>query len=327
MSSVLLLRPDKAGDLIKTLPVVRALHQTVEDITIHLLVSKANESLLKYEPNLTYSVLPGNWENLEDNELESLLTKLMEGKNFHTAINLLSDSFPQVERLLQLSPAGEKFSVFSESLPIGIWPLTYKTRTPVHQNETVNIAELVGQALGLELTELSLKSPRAPLLGAEDSEEAHRVLGQKTGDWIGLCPFAGTQQRTHPLIGWQKLIGKICRQKKYEKVLVFGAPGNLPELETLKKSLGSPTSFDICSPSSFRTLGAYLKRCDRVVAVDSGPLHFSLALGIPSLGFLSGGDRRRWFSETSPHDRLVSRGLWDRYPTAFEMGWHFSRWK
>ncbi len=71
MSSIILLRPDKAGDLIKTLPALRALMKKVPDIKIHLIFSLANESLLKYEPQVSYSVLPSSWESITSNELKS----------------------------------------------------------------------------------------------------------------------------------------------------------------------------------------------------------------------------------------------------------------
>lgn len=327
MTTIVLLRPDKAGDLIKTLPVLRALNKIKPKLVLHLIVSKANESLLKYENYLTYSVLPSEWEQFDDNKLQGVLTTLLPYPSFEVAINLLSDSFPSVERLLNLVSAQEKFSIFSDSLPIGIWPITYKNKTPIHQNETLNIAEIIGLALGLDLFKTALESPRAPHLGPEDEKEALNFLKTKSGPWIGVCPFAGTLQRTHPLSHWEPLIKQLCRSADFEKVILFGAPTALSQMDTLKQQLGSPSKLILCSPSSFRSLGAYLKRCDRVISVDSGPLHFSLALEIPSLGFLSGGDHLRWFSQISPRDKLVKRGLFSRYPSSFEMKWHFYRWK
>lgn len=326
MSSIVLLRPDKAGDLIKSLPVIRALGIAAPDVSIHLVVSKANESLLKYEPNISYSVLPNGWETLSETELKDTLHKMLNGKSFDTAINLLSDSFSQVERLLSLVPAHEKFSIFSHDLPMGVWAITFNHRTPAHRNETLNIAEIIGKALGLDLLELALKAPRAPRIGPEDLEECRLTLKQKSGLWIGVCPFAGTQQRTHPLLPWEKMVGKLCKLTALEKVIVFGAPADLPLLDKMNQSLNTPSKLKIVSPSSFRALGAFLSKCDRVVAVDSGPLHYSLALGIPSLGFLSGGDHRRWFSQISSKDKLIHRGIFSRYPTRFEMWWHLSHW-
>jgi len=326
MRSLVLLRPDKAGDLIKTLPVLRALCQGLSEPQVHLIVSKANESLLRHEPDVTFSVLPSSWDSLSDSELKIEIEKLLQNRSFDTAINLLCDSFPKVERLLQLLPAQNKFSVFSPSLPSDILPLTFKRETPARNNESANIAELIGQALGIELSDRWKKSSRAPKLSADDFTEAEQRLGQKNGLRLALCPLAGTEQRTHSLVNWARLAEKICKNPLFDQVFIFGAPADSKVLEDLRNKANNPDKLKIVLPSSFRTLGAHLKTCDRVVAVDSGPLHFSLALGIPSLGFLSGGDYKRWFSQSSSQDKLVPRGILNRYPSYLEMAWHFSNW-
>ncbi len=83
---------------------------------------------------------------------------------------------------------------------------------------------------------------------------------------------------------------------------------------------------ELCFPSSFRSLGAYLKRLDGVVAVDSGPLHLARSLGVPSLGILSGGDSVRWFSPLAEGDMLLRRGIFNRFPTAYEMLRTYQKW-
>jgi hypothetical protein len=83
---------------------------------------------------------------------------------------------------------------------------------------------------------------------------------------------------------------------------------------------------ECCFPSSFRALGAYLNRLDGLVAVDSGPLHLGLSLGVKSLGILSGGDAERWFPHLKDGDELVKRGILQRFPSHFEMIWAFEKW-
>ncbi len=326
MSSVVLLRPDKAGDLVKTLPVLRALTQVAPDTKLHLLVSKANESLLKFEPKITYSVLPSNWEDLSSPELKELLDRQLSSYSFQIAINLLCDPFAKIENLLTLVPAHDKFSINSKTLHTGIWAMTFKEISPIGRDESLNIAELIGQAMGINLLKSTETAERSPHLGDDDIKEAESTLGKKSTPWLAICPFAGTQNRTHPIEKWQKFIGKVCKRSQFEKIILFGAPSDSKLLEETKKNIGNPSKLTLAFPSSFRALGAYLKRCDRVVAVDSGPLHLSLALGIPSLGFLSGGDHLRWFNKVSSKDKIVYRGILNRYPSFLEMWWYFSRW-
>ncbi|MSP19293.1 MAG: lipopolysaccharide heptosyltransferase family protein [Bdellovibrionales bacterium] len=327
MSSIILLRPDKAGDLVKTLPALRALIEKVPDIKIHLIVSLANESLLKYEPQVSYSVLPSSWEKIPFDDLKLKLSLELNRFSFYSGVNLLCDPFPIVENLLNAITADKKFSVTSDTLSSDIWPLTFKRSSPKERDESLNIAEILGQALSIELLSTTHNALRAPQLGDEDTLEAARSLGEKTGNWIGICPFAGTNQRTHPLAKWKTFIKSMEYFSKYEKIILLGAPSDHESLEEIKKRIGHSPHLTLAFPSCFRALGAYLKRCDQVIAVDSGPLHLSLALGIPSLGFLSGGDHKRWFSQTSVQDKIVPRGIWDRFPSTAEMCWHFYRWE
>lgn len=326
MKSVILLRPDKAGDLLKTIPVIRALSQIKPGIKIHVICSQANQSLLKFEPHLTYSALPQDWANLSEQQLSLEIRKSLNNVFFDTAINLLCDPFPEVEKLLYLLPAQDKFSIYSDSLPTGIWPLNLKQGSPVNREETLNIAELIEKALEVELITQVQSMDRSPAIHAEDIQEAKSALGLKQGKWLGICPFAGTANRTHSTKKWGKFIRMALKKPSFNRVILFGAPSDSSTLNEFKNFVGSPPKLAIAIPSSFRSLGAYLKQCDQVIAVDSGPLHLALALGIPSLGFLSGGDYKRWFSRLSSHDKIVTRGLLDRFPSSFEMGWHFSRW-
>jgi ADP-heptose:LPS heptosyltransferase len=327
MNSILLLRPDKAGDLIKSLPALRALKSLSPLSQIHLLVSKANESLLKYEPGITYSVLPLQWEMLPEEELSQAVASIFDKQVFDRAISLLTDSFPHVEKLLSQVPAREKFSIFSETLPLGIWPMNFKRHSPVHHDESLNIAELIALATELPLEIEISKQNRSPILGPPDFQEVENKLGKKSGSWLAVCPFAGTANRTHPLKKWNAFIKNVVSHSAFAKILLLGAPSDVSLLEEIKRESGNCEPVVVVLPSSFRTLGAFLKASDKVIAVDSGPLHFSLALGIPSLGFLSGGDHLRWFAQVSPQDRLVPRGIFNRYPTRFEMSFHFNRWR
>lgn len=317
MKSVLLIRPDKAGDALKTLPVLRAL--TLQDLPyeLQLLGSFHNASLFNYEPGIQFHCLPKNWEQLEKHTLRTLLETAFP-EPFEFAILLPCDSFPETDRLLEVIPSKYKSSTRQHPLPLG---------TPAKREETKNIATLVGNTLSVELIPLIYEVPRPPIFLESDLEEAKAQMGEKKSHWLGFCPFAGTTHRTHPLKSWLKLIRKVTKQNSFEKYFIFGAEGDRKNMEILRKAAKDESKVFLCFPSSFRTLGAYLKRLDGVVAVDSGPLHLAHTLEIPSLGILSGGDVERWFKRIYPKDLLIPRGLFSRYPTVFEIFRNFKKWK
>lgn len=316
--NILLLRPDRAGDAIKTLPTLRILQRLLPDDSFHVLASRHNLSLFAYEKGVRVYSLHTNWEMVSEEELIVLLSSLAFPGPFDIAINLLCDSFPEVDRLVRLVPAHEKYSAHQN--------LSLPQNTPVHRSETENIALLAGQALKLDVVSKLGVIDWAPFIAGVDEDEARLQMGEKKGLWLGFCPFAGTVNRTHPEKRWQSFFSKATRVAVAEKYFLFGAKADRLRLQKIKEAALFPDKVEILFPSSFRTLGAYLKNVDGVVAVDSGPLHLAHALHIPSLGFLSGGDYRRWFPSLHEKDRLVKRGLFNRYPNRWEMLRAFRNW-
>src|SRR5437868_6654339 len=117
MRDVLLIRPDKAGDALKTIPVLRALRKYVPDVRWNILASDYNFSLFVFEPG--FRVFK-NMHSLSDVDI---------------AVNLLCDPFPEVEYILDNVAAKEKYSVSRQ--------LKLSDGTAAGKNETENIAGLL----------------------------------------------------------------------------------------------------------------------------------------------------------------------------------------
>lgn len=316
---ILLLRPDKAGDAIKTLPTLRALQKKFPDDHFHILASHHNVSLFAYEKGVRIYILPQGWENLSEEHLKAALNHLGFSGTFDITINLLSDQFAEVDRLLKLLPTRLSFSNHRN--------LKLPENSPVHRNEVQNIALLVSEALNADITGLLNQVDWAPVIPVIDQEEAKYQMSDKRGIWLGFCPFAGTSNRTHPDRHWQTFFRKVTRFGDAEKYFLFGSKQDRLRLQKIQSMAFDPSRVEVIFPSSFRALGAYLQNVDGMVAVDSGPLHLAHALHIPSLGFLSGGDYRRWFPSLGAQDRIVKRGLFNRYPSRWEMVRAFKQWR
>jgi ADP-heptose:LPS heptosyltransferase len=323
---VLLLRPDKAGDAIKSLPAIRALKLVRPDLSLHVLASGHNYSLFEVEPGITVHELPEDWEKWPASRLRSFLFAGGMPTQFHSIVNLLSDFFPKVHDLLRALPSSRKYYVGKRgwnSAEAGLQSISLPYHTPQGRDETKNIADILATVFGCSLEQTLNTVERAPVITDADRAAAAELIPQ-LGQSIGLCPFAGTVQRSPNLKRWKKLLAKVSRDLSGAHFVIF-----CPEpLKPQALQLLSPNvkKFTIVSAPSFRALAACFERLDAVMAVDSGPLHLAQAMGVPSLGFLSGGDRARWFARTNPKDRLLRRGLFSRFPSSLEMWWAFRRW-
>ena len=247
---------------------------------------------------------------------------------FSRVVNLLCDAFAESDALLAHIQATEKYTaqVKNPSLKGEVNTLTLPHGTPARRDETLNVALLLSQVFGEALLSHLSESPPTPHLGAEDHREAAHLMGSKRGNWLGFCPFAGLKNRSHPTARWEAFLPQATRSPQVDRFFLFGSPSDCNQLEAFRALCYRPEKVQLCFPSSFRALGAYLLRLDGVVAVDSGPLHLARALGVKSLGILSGGDAERWFASLNPGDRLIKRGLWNRFPSSLEMTWAFRRW-
>jgi len=323
---ILLLRPDKAGDALKTIPVIRNLVAKAPEYDIHLLTSEHNVSLFVYEPNLKVFTLPKNWLKMKSTTLRGAMRELSLPEKFSHVVNLLCDPSPGIELLFSSISSDAYFSNSPIEFGPSVTPLSLPEGTPAGRSETENIARLVSEALKVDIVSDLSTVPRGPVLTNVDKTEALEKMGLKQGRWLGFCPLAGTEQRTPPLKRWQKFVHKVTQDTAYEKFFIFGTPRDYKLLQQLREGAARKDAIECVFPSSFRTLGAYLRRLDAVVAVDSGPLHLAHSLGVTSLGFLSGGDQARWFPQIGEHDHLLRRGIFNRFPTALEMLWAYQKW-
>lgn len=323
-SSTLLLRPDKAGDAIKTLPALRALRAEFPLSEIHILASEHNVSLFEYEPGIKLHVLPKNWHLMPKEKWLSHLGFSSLFARFEKIVNLLCDESQEADVLLATIPAALKYTTHPKKS--AFMAMELPDASPVGRDESLNIALLLSQAFDADLTKRLYFMPTAPMLSTKDILEANEKMGHKEGRWLGICPMAGLAQRTLPLSRWPRFLDSIMKKNSFEKYFIFGAPSEATKLTEIRDRVKVREKIVLCFPSSFRALGAYLQRLDGVVAVDSGPLHFARALGIRSLGVLSGGDMKRWFHPAGKGNFFVKRGLFSRYPSAFEMYRGYSQW-
>jgi len=323
----LLLRHDRAGDAVKSLPALRALKASAPHSELHVLVSTHNVSLFENEPGIRVHSLPAHWEKLKDPVLLSHLAHQGLPAAFSRVVNLLCDPFAESDRLLRLFPATEKYTagVKDKSLLPEINLLRFPNQTPARRDETLNIALLLSQSFGIDLARAIGSFPAAPILTPEDLREAITLMGEKSGRWLGFCPITPVAKRS-PVKRWEAFLSQATRTPLADKFFLFGTPSDIHALESLRARCYNPEKVQICFPSSFRTLGAYFQRLDGVVAADSGPLHLARSLKVRSLGIMRGGDAERWFADLHPEDRLLKKGLFSRFPSSLEMVWAFRGW-
>lgn len=98
---------------------------------------------------------------------------------------------------------------------------------------------------------------------------------------IGILPSGGWESKRCESEKWIEIC-KAINEKYKVKFLILWGPGDEVDAEKIKIGLNE---FAIKIPkTTFGELSGLINECDLVIANDSGPMHISAALGIPTLG-------------------------------------------
>jgi heptosyltransferase-3 len=104
---------------------------------------------------------------------------------------------------------------------------------------------------------------------------------------IGILPAGGWESKKFDKERWVDICKLI--KKKYKVVfLILWGPGDKDEADYIQKSL--PDDSIMIPDVNLIDLSAFIKKCDSVIANDSGPMHIAAALGIPVLGIFGPTD-------------------------------------
>lgn len=99
---------------------------------------------------------------------------------------------------------------------------------------------------------------------------------------IGVCPTAGASAKSRE---WQdkRWIELLQYLKKYKPTIVFvTSKDNLNKIRTLQESLDFKT-FDTTSLNLQKSF-ALVAKLDMMISIDTGPMHFAAAQGVPTIG-------------------------------------------
>lgn len=144
-----------------------------------------------------------------------------------------------------------------------------------------------GRQAGLKLEQqarsLGFEQPCRPhvWLGQEEQEEAARLL---PGDvrWVALAPTAGTETKIWPATAFAALAERL-KTHGLRPVLFYG-PGEREDRLAAPARAAMPDALDMGGRYTLAQIAALLARCSLFVGSDSGLMHLSAALDVPTLG-------------------------------------------
>ncbi len=126
-----------------------------------------------------------------------------------------------------------------------------------------------------------------PIVVGADDRQAVDALLQTTGDRlrVGFLIGGKLEQKKWPLDNWVSLAERLEGQFS---LCVIGGPDEQAEAGYISSRVPSVT--DLCGKTSILQTAELLRRCDAVVALDTGAMHLAYAVGTPVVALFSTRD-------------------------------------
>jgi ADP-heptose:LPS heptosyltransferase len=300
---VLVLRLDRIGDVIMSLPAIYELRAALPEARIRLAVGAWSAAVVRHAPVDEVLVWSAPWAGRGAEGAESRLSligraRALRGAGIDLAIDLQGDVRSSL--LLWLSGARIRAGYANTG---GRWLLTHV----IPLDETVSWIEqnrrAVESVLGSDVGRVTVDP-----LAAEDRDFARRfreTLGPARRPIVGLHPSGGRRVKEWDLERWAAVAERLQRGFG-ATIVVTGSAADRPLAEALARALPTPP-VDTTGRLGVRETMAVIEALDLFLSSDTGPMHMACAVDTPSVSVFGPTDPVRYFSggDGAPGSRHV----------------------
>jgi lipopolysaccharide heptosyltransferase I len=293
---ILVLRLDRIGDVLMSLPALAELRAAHPSAHIRLAVGAWSEPIARRAPVDEVLVWSAPWAGRPFEGAETL--RALAGKaaalrreRIDLAIDLQGDV--RAAFLLALTRARERVGYANTGgarLLTRVVPLD-ETVSWIEQNrDAVAVATGGTRPMG--------PPPRLELLTADDRERARAILRAEGLDGprplVGLHASGGRPVKQWGLGRWREVARRL--QGEFGAAIVLtGGEGDRPLAQEVSRGLPG-TVRDLCGKLALLDTLALVGAFDLFLSSDTGPMHMAAAVGTPSVSVFGPSDARRYFS-------------------------------
>jgi len=297
---VLLLRLERIGDLLMTLPAIADVRAAAPSAEIHLVVGSWNAEIARaIEPVTAVQTLDARWLAREGDGL-GLASLTRAARRWTRAHYDLAVNFePDVRSNILLAASGAAWTAGYRSGgggPLLDQALDYDTRA----HTTDNARRLVAKALG---GDAPADLPPVFVVPAAAQDKAGRLLSAAGRPLVAVHVSGG-----RPIKQWEpQRFADIARRlvsSVNATIVLTGSAGDRPLVDVVKQRLPPARVIDMAGHVDLLTLAGILERADLLVTGDTGPMHLANAVGTPVVAIFGPSDPVR-YGPRGPFDRVV----------------------
>ena len=294
----MVVRNDNIGDVLCCTPAIRALRKAFPKAYIAALVVRYSQDAILGNPDLDEVFVYEKAKHRPDrNRLISLYAQFrverkLRKMRFDLAIGMRSAFSWSEAWLVYFTGAPLRVGYEPKNKGDRKFAFFYNHKVPLFSPEQHEVEKTLGlvKAIGLLPGEKNLRVA----IPEEDRRQVDAFLKNNRLDPNRLIGFHLSGRV--PANRWSPgkfadLAARLIHEDKQFVVLTWG-PGDKALAEAVRAKAGQGVF--LFSTSNFKILGAVQERCRVFISPDGGPMHFSVAVGTPTVGLFGKTDPRLW---------------------------------
>lgn len=309
---VLVLRLDRIGDVIMSLPALAELRAALPDARIRLAVGRWSAEIAESAPVNEVLVWSAPWVGRPDEGAVSFAALLAKAASLRReSLDLAIDLQGDVRASLLLWRSGAKRRVGYANTGG-----RYLLSDVVPLDETVSWVEQNRRAVACALGRAPAPEARLEVLTEQDRDVARRLIEnlglEHQRPLVAIHPSGGRRIKQWPVSRWREVAARLQRDFS-ATILITGSAKDAPLAGELSRGL-ERRPIDLTGRLALRETLALLERLDLVLSPDTGAMHMACAVDSPSVSVFGPSDPVRYFSggsgQTGTRHVVVRAELW-----------------
>mgnify|MGYP003868926141 CR=1 FL=1 len=292
IKKILCIKPRGIGDIILSTIVLENLSSFFPDAQIHYLTEEFAKDAISSHP-LLHKVLTYK----KDGSLISIV-KQIRSEKYDIVFDLYSN--PRTAQITFLS--GAKFRI---GYAYRGRKYAYNIKSQVGRGET-HSAEHNLELLKVAGIPISSKKINYKLTN-ESEEFANSFISNliRKEFIIGIMPSGGWDSKRCPKEKWVEILTSLS-EKVSCNILILWGPEDFDDANFIKNNVSDST---LAPETNIKQIAGLLSKCNLVIANDSGPMHLSAALGIPTIGLFGPTDPKKHGPYSDKSDYVIKSDL------------------
>lgn len=297
---ILVLRLERIGDLLMTLPALADLQSFAPGTEIDLVVGSWNVDMARAIVPVSHVIpLDAAWLSREGGGLEipSLLRTARGWRATH--YDLAINFEPDIRGNLITAASGAAWTAGYRSGGGGAvldLALDFDSR----RHTTDNARQLVAAVFN---SSVPAEQPPALIVPSDAHQSAARWLMNAPSPVIGVHVSAGRAIKQWP----PERFAEVARQLvdySDATIVLSGSAADRAMVDTVKAAVPSSRVVDVAGQIELLTLAGLIERYDLLITGDTGPMHLAVAVGTPVVAVFGPSDPAR-YAPRGPFDRVV----------------------